>query len=477
MTISHTIPSTVRRPGNFHIQDLTSSAQALTPLPNRVLLIGTMNPTGASAVADAFVQINSEADADGFFGIGSELALMCRKALAVGRSIGFQPEIWASPIAEAAGGTQCLNTITVTAGSAAVAGDIVFQIGEKLFRAGVSAGDDQDAVAAAIKLAVDTALETVPVAPSVVTNVVTLTNHAKSINGSDLKVLILDVGLTGLVITPAQSVAGVGSPDHAGALSASLAKFFESIVLANHAAGDVTALKTHLDLAWAPSEKRWAFGFIGENGTLGTANALAIAANDERVCFGTYEDSPSMPGLIATEMATMVGARELANYNWDHHESLLAVPPDASAYTAAELGVALAAGTTPFVPNDARDGSELVRLITSKTTEGGNPFERVKDLATMRGLVYTTRQLDTAFSQKFKAVNKSAQVLKRMRSVAFEVLDALEDLGVTQNVDELFPQLIVESDPLVPTRAVVSIPESIIPNLHQIVLKAVLFTE
>jgi phage tail sheath gpL-like len=118
-----------------------------------------------------------------------------------------------------------------------------------------------------------------------------------------------------------------------------------------------------------------------------------------------------------------------------------------------------------------------VRLITSKTTEGGNPFERVKDLATMRGLVYTTRQLDTAFSQKFKAVNKSAQVLKRMRSVAFEVLDALEDLGVTQNVDALFPQLIVESDPLVPTRAVVSIPESIIPNLHQIVLKAVLFTE
>ena len=121
----------------------------------------------------------------------------------------------------------------------------------------------------------------------------------------------------------------------------------------------------------------------------------------------------------------MVGARELANYNWDHHESLLAVPPDASAYTAAELETALAAGTTPFVPNDARDGSELVRLITSKTLEGGNPFERVKDLATMRGLVYTTRQLDTAFSQKFKAVNKSAQVLKRMRSVAFEVLDAL----------------------------------------------------
>ena len=261
------------------------------------------------------------------------------------------------------------------------------------------------------------------------------------------------------------------------ALSNSLSKFFEVLAIANHKAGDVTALDAHLDLAWAPSEKRWLFTFMGENGSLATCNALAVAANDQRQCFGTYEDSTAMPGLIAAALATTVAARELPNYNWDSHEIPLGSPPDASVYTDAELEVALAAGSTPIKPNDARSQSFIVRMITSKTLEGGNPFERVKDLATMRGLVYTTRQLETALSQQFQAENKSELVLRRMRSVAFGVLDQLEDLGVVQNVEELFPQLQVASDPLVPTRAVVSIPESIIPNLHQIVLKHVLYVE
>lgn len=476
MTISHSIPSTVRRPGNFHTQDFTSSAQSLTPLQNRVLLVGTMNPTGATATAEVFVQIFSEAQADGLFGIGSELALMCRKSLQIGRLIGFQPEIWASPIAEAVAGTQAVHTITVANGTAAVAGDIVFQIGEKVFRAGVSASDDQADVVASIKLAIDESLELVPVAPTAAANVVTLTNHAKSINGSDLKVLILDAGLTGLSITAAAPTAGVGVPDISGALAASIAKFFECVALANHSAADITILKTHLDLAWGPGEKRWLFGFVGENGTLGTGNALAVT-NDHRICIGTYEDSPSMPGLIAAEMATIVSAREQPNYNWDEHRSTLAAPPDASVYSAPEIEAALAAGTTPFVPNDARDGSEIVRLITTKTTESGNPFERVKDLATVRGFVYTTRQVDIAYSQRFKAVNKSKQVIKRMRSVAFGVLMELQELGVTQNVEELFPQLLVEADSLIATRSVTSLPNNIVPNLHQNIIKSVLFTD
>ena len=475
MTISHNIPSTLRRPGTFHEFDLTSSAQALTPLANRVLLVGVMSAAG-TATADDFVQVTDENSSDALFGEGSEIALMVRKSLEVGRRIGFQPEIWATPIVEPAGGTAATYTLTVV-GTAGVAGDIVFRIGEKTFRAGVSVNDTPTDIALAIKAAIDESLELVPVTASPAAGVLTLTLNYKGINGNDLKVLVDDVGLTGVTVTPAAAVAGAGAAVLTAALDNSLAKFFEVLAIANHTAADVTVMKAHLDLAWAPSEKRWLFAFMGENGSLATGNALAVAANDERQSFGTYEDSPSMPGIIAAALATTVAARELPNYNWDNHAIPLASPPDAAVYTDAELEVALAAGSTPIKPNDARDSSFVVRMITSKTLEGGNPFERVKDLATMRGLVYTTRQMEAAFSQKFQAENKSALVLRRMRSVAFGVLVELEDLGVVQNVDELFPQLAVDSDPLVPTRAVVSIPESIIPNLHQIVLKHVLFVE
>jgi len=53
----------------------------------------------------------------------------------------------------------------------------------------------------------------------------------------------------------------------------------------------------------------------------------------------------------------------------------------------------------------------------------------------------------------------------------------IEDIEVVQNVDDHFPELIVETDTVVATRAVISVPESIIPNLHQIVFKHVLYVE
>lgn len=473
--IEHDIPTNIRRPGNFHQLDTTSSSQGLQPLDNRVLLNGIMNSAGATAVADDFVQIIDEAQADGLFGIGSEVALMCRHSLTVGRRIGFQPEIWAAPLAEPAAGTAAIHQIEVAAGVAAVAADIVFRIGPTLFRASISKGDDQDAVALAIKEVVETKLRHVPVTPTingVADNIVDLTQNYKGENGNDLKVIIDSVGLSGLDITSSVDTAGVGVADPTAALDNSMAKFFETVALGNHKADDITLLKAHLDEAWGPDEKRWRLAFLGENGTLATCNALTAAANDYRICAGTYEDSPSWPGLIAAEKATMVSAREKPNYNWDGHEMLLAAPPDASVYSKPEQEVALAGGSTPIVPNDARDGSLCVRLITTDST-----LENLKDVATIRGFLYVIRQIDIAWEAKFSALNKSDKVIRRMRSVALEVLIELERREIVQNVEALFPQLIVEPDPDVATRAVASIPESIVPNLHQSVIKHVLYVE
>lgn len=477
MTILNSIPSTTRKPGQFHEFDLLSGAQGLTPLSNRVLLVGEVLAAGTATLEEP-VQVFDENDVDDKCGQGSMLALMARKALETGRLIGIQPEIWISPVADPAG-TAATFTFTVTAGTAAEADDIVFRVAGRTLRAGVSAGDDQDAVAAAINTAIAEAAGQgiLPGTAAAALNVCTFTVANTGVNGNDVTVSVESVGLTGLTVTAAAGVAGAGVVTPATALANSLAKFFEVIALSNHAAADITALLTHTAAAWAPAAKRWVFPLVGETGTLATANTLSAAANSERIGVISYEGSPSLPGEIAAAVCTAISARALPNFNWDGQELPLFVPADSDVYSDTEIESALAAGTTPLVPNDQRTFTEIVRLVTTKTLEGGNPFENAKDLATIRGMVFTIRQLDTTFSQQFKGVNKSAQVLKRMRSVAFQVLQSLEDLGVTQNVVALFPQLVVETDPVVPTRALVAVPESIIPNLHQIVMVHTLFVE
>ncbi len=434
-----------------------------------------MGATG-TAVADEANEIFDELQSDTLFEQASEIALMVRKALEAARALGFAPQIFAVGLADPAGTARTLLA-TVGAGTAAVSGDILFTVAGRPLRAGVTAGDDQDAVALALKTAIDADLANLPVTVSVTTNVATLLVNYTGVNSADVTLTIDDVGLTGLVITPTVGAVAAGAAPIATALSNSLARYYETKAIANHVAADITAFQTHLDIAWGGDEKRWNHAFIAETGTLATATALAATANDERIQIVTYEGSGQLPGEIAAMMAVQVSARSLPNFNWDFQEFPCAVPADADVYTSTEIESALSAGATPLKPNDQRTATQIVRLVTTKTLEGGFPFDRARDLATIRGLVFTTRQIDAAFGIQFQGVNKSALVLKRMRSVAYNTLIALEALGVTQNVDALFPQLIVESDLVVATRANVSVPESIIPNLHQIAFVHVLFVE
>jgi phage tail sheath gpL-like len=475
MTISHSVPSNTRKPGEFHEFDLVSGAQSLVPLTNRVLLIGC-KLAGGTATADTAYQIYDELQSDGLFGAGSEVALMVRAALAMGRKLGVQPEIWAMGVADPAG-TAATYTFTVGAGTAAADGDIVFRIAGRTLRAGVSSGDDQDTVAAAIKTAIDEAEVTLPGTAASALAVCTFTCSQTGVNGNDVDVSVEDVGLTGLTVTAAAGVAGVGAATIATALANSLSRLYECKAIANHASADITSLKTHLTSAWAAAAKRWCFCLVAETGTLSAANTLSAAADIESIVVLSYENSPQLPGEIAAMEAVAISGREQPNYNWDYDELPIYATTDASVYTDAEVESALSAGSTPLKPNDAGDASETVRMITTKTTQDSNPFENAKDLATIRGMVYCVRQIDSAFAQQFRGVNKSARVLKRMRSVAYRVLKQLEEREITQNVDALFDQLLVETDPNVATRAVVAVPESIVPNLHQSVFKHILFVE
>ena len=480
MSITTTVSSTTRTPGTFAQLDVTSGSAGLVPIDNQVLLIGAYNGTGDSAMT----QIFDVEQSDTLFAQGTEIALMVRAALAKYREAGRAAKLYAIGVASPSGGTAAIHTVTF-ANTATAGGTIYIRVAGRSYQIGVSIGDTVAVVALAAKAALDLDLANLPVTASVSAGVLSLTANCKGVNGNDITVIVDDVGQTGVTGTVAlgggATPAGAGVTTLTTALVTSLSLDFDSIAIANHASADVTALGTHFASAWAPAEKKWRFAMIAENGSVSTANALSSAADSEKFCVLNCEGMPDLPGNVAARTAAHVATfiprdGEKPNANWDDSEIGSYAPSFANTFTSTELESALGGGTSPLMPNRARDGLRIVKLQTTKLTHNSAPVNLI-DLSTMRGLVYVARQVDATLLTQFMGINKTEQVIKRIRSVVFQKLLELQDTGVCQNVEEYFSQLIVETDSLVPSRVVVSIPASIIPNLHQIVAKHVLYVE
>jgi phage tail sheath gpL-like len=479
MTIQHSIPSTVRKPGEYHEIDVVSAAQGLVPLDNAVLLVGAKTADG-TATANIPYEVTSQSQADTLFGAGSEAALMYRAAAYTARRKGFQPRTYVTCVAAPGGGTAAIHRITVTAGTADAAGDIVLRVGNITIRAGVSEGDDQDAIAAAIEAAIGLVEDLLPVTAAISgagDNIVDLTYRWKGENGNDLNIVIDDVGLTGMTVAATVQTAGVGVTDMETALNNALSGDYEAIAIANHKAADIADAIAHLDDAWAAEAKKWRFIFTALNDSLGTAQTLQGSCNEDyRISIVSCEDAPNLPSEIAAAQAMAFSMRSQPNYNYDNDELPgLGVPADAAVYTPAEIESALAAGVTPLIPNSTKTALKTVRLVTTKTLHNGVAFERTKDMATIRGMVYAIRQIDAKAASQFRGVNLSDQVIKRIKSMILSVLESLEDLEILRDVEALKSQLIVERDELVATRLVASVPEKVVENLHQIIFKHILF--
>jgi phage tail sheath gpL-like len=73
------IPTTIRTPGAYTEVDSSRALKGLIQNPHRVLIIGERNITGATIEPNILTAITNDNLADGYFGVGSQLALMCNK--------------------------------------------------------------------------------------------------------------------------------------------------------------------------------------------------------------------------------------------------------------------------------------------------------------------------------------------------------------------------------------------------------------
>ncbi len=472
------VSAQLRRPQTFHSFTYQYATRALVPLPLRISLSGAMLVTG-TATAGTVYEISDPQQSDTLFGASSELALMCRKAFETGARLTTGPRLYAVGIAEPGGGTANVKTIT-SAGTATADGNIIVRVAGRSFTIGVRSGDTQNTIATAVSNALLTRQAELPVIVTVATNVVTLTHATKGINGTNVVVSVTQT-VAGNTQTVANTAVGAGVTDHQTALDALAPLPFDGVVFSNHAAADITEINTDILSRWSYSEKRWRYYFIGEPGSIGTATALASAANHQAVLIASMEGCLSTAGEMATALAMGTFSRERPNANYDGMKLPLYPPAAATIYTPTEVETAIAAGLTPLTAEvDAFTGAvaenvvKIERMITTKTTVSSQPFEVLRDLAVSRTGVYIGQQLDAAYAARFGAdanpdgTLATDDTMDQIRDMVESILRLLERGQVLRNVEADLALLVVERDAVSIGRFNVDVSYTVVVGLHQI---------
>ncbi len=470
MTIITSTPSNLRRPGAFSEFAFVQAGQSLVPLPLRAVIVAEKTAAGTATV-ETPIQVFDETDADTKAGQGSLAAVLCRTAFAQGNLSGASPEIWLCPIAEPGGGTATQETVTITV-TTATAGTLIFTVAGRPVIVGVSAGDAQNTIATAVKGALDAMKPLIPFTASVSANVVTATHTTKGVNGNDAAFALVQ-SPAGVTCAFAQTVAGAGAASITNAIQALYDQRYHGVAISNHTTTDIAALVLERAASWSFSQRNYRFFFVGERGSLGTAQTLQAAANDFGIVIGSYEQTPSLSGEIAVVDMVAEFAREAPNANLDGQRVALYPASGAFAFTAPEIESGLNGGLNVHEPDGSF--SKITRLVTSEITLNGAPTETVRDIAFPRTAAFRAEQVEIAFRGRFVQESDTPEVRTRVRDMIVEVTRAMEDQGYLQDVDSFLDQTQVERSTTTTGRYVSAAPFRVAGPLHQLVTKHIMF--
>jgi phage tail sheath gpL-like len=470
------IPTTLLTPGNYQTFAHVKGGSGLEPLPLRVLLVGVKSSAG-TATAETPVQILDESDGRTKAGQGSELALMIAKSFEQGRKnaaeaavAAGQPEVWICPIA-APSGAAAVQTLTVTV-TTAVAGTLVVRIAGRTIECGVSAGDAQNTIATALRNAIAARHVELPITATVATNVVTCTHVTTGTNGNDVAYEVVSAP-SGVSVASAQTVAGTGTVDITAALDAAVDRNYDAIAISIHSSAAITDAAAHLTTAWGYGQKMWRWVVMGDRASLGTATGYATSADSEKILIVSCESSPSLPSEIAAATAVAAWGRTAPNANLDGVELAIYPPPATAAYTAAEIESALQGGVTPLRTTASGAAVEIVRLITTKITEGGAPFPALRDLAVSRTLAYRATQYDVAYRARFREEAQTPSLLERIRDMCVGIDRELGRLGYLRDVETTIPELRVSEATSPDGRVLAQAPAIVATPHHQLAVRHV----
>lgn len=479
MPINTGVPSNLNVPQTFHTFTYLYANRSLVSLPLRIALVGMQK--GGTGVAGTVYEVVDATQTDALFGANTELAIMCRMAFAVSAQLQRGPRVFACPIAEPAASVAATRTLTIT-GTATADGNVIVRACGRTVSVGVRSGDVQNTIATAISNALKAINENNPFATSVAANVVTITYATTGTTGNDMTNTV-EQTVPGVTVAAAAGVAGTGTPNIQTAIDALAPGQYDGIAFSSHIGGDITIIGTDINNSWSATNKLWRWYFMGETGTIGTATALAAAANHQAVIVTSYEGSPSLPGEISTAMAMAAFSRSRPNATYNGLRLPIYPPPSATVYTGTEKETAIAAGLTPLDAVIASDGSQvagqskIVRLVTTKTTQGGFPFVLLRDLGISRTGVYLARQIDVASEERFGAdanpdgTLQTDDVKDQVKDLVKSIMRASGEVNILKNVEDDIAKLVVEFDGVTLGRTNVDLWYSPVGGQHQIAWK------
>lgn len=389
----------------------TSQAQ------KKILMLGVGLAAGTKVAGD-IDEVFSGDEADTYYGEGSSLARMCRRAieqLKVAR-------IYGGFVADAVAGTAARATITFAAGPQD--GAATYEVTIHGWTTSVAITDGMTAANAAT--ATITAIQAHPyytqmpiTASAGGAGVVNLTAKETNVETTTMVTNIWQdasalVTLTATLNTAA--VAGAGALDLTTILGNAASDTYHYIVACTSDATNGGLLETHLDTYVAPLLGMRQQGIIGTMDTPAAANALAQAINAHRVdvlaCELFQEQHYEIAAAVAAHRAEEEAIDPATPYKYYPLSGIL-LPHDPADYILkAEVETALHSGVTPIqvVNNQAY----IPRMITSRSlTTGGGPDTTVLDTMAVTITDACADDIEADFATRFM----------KKTGVSFKVMD------------------------------------------------------
>lgn len=465
-----TIPNPIYKPGAYFGFNTTLASRALATNDQKLLIIGQRLADTATVDALTPVNVFSDDEAALYFGRGSQAHRMARAAIQANQYI--QLTVIGLDDAKAA---QAAFSRLIISGTASGSGQARLYVCGVAVSVAVAAGDTPDAIQSALaaalndeqNLPVKAQTGQIPPAgdddPAIPTLTLTALNKGACGNEIGVTAVMTAPGLTA-ELTPMSG--GEGDPSLDGALSAVFAAGHTLIMQPYTTDEALATLAVHLDNVSGPLEQRGAVGVAGWNGTLASGTTLTAKGNATRITCGWHAGSALSNGELAAVYGAIIASES------DPARPLNTLPLPGLDITAqdnwpgrTEQENALMNGLTPFEV----DGSvvRIVRAVSTYVKNAAGVTDRsMMDITLIRSLDYVRLACRTRYTQRFPREKLTDTRLERIRSELLDVLYALEQLEIVENVDALKAQLTVTRSKQDDTRAESNIPAAVVRGLH-----------
>jgi len=467
-----TIPQ-LRVPFVFVEFDSSRAVQGPSILAYQTLMIGQRLSSGTKP--EKQVDLVTSADQAGdFYGKGSQLHRMAEFYFN-GNKV---TKTFFASLDDLVAGVLATGTVTFT-GPATKDGSVIIYIGGRRIVVGVTDGDSETIVAAAVVTAV-TALTISPVTAGNVAGVVTFTSKHKGEAGNDIDIRlnyndgeVLPIGITAVIVGMAS---GAGNPLIQGIIDILGEEQYNIIIAPYNDAVNLTAIETELVDRFGPIRQNDGVYVTSKRGTVGTLVTFGTGRNSPHV---TIMHSEKILNLLE-EFSASYGAQLALEGQADPARpfqtlALSGITPPSSVeeFTILENDQLLNSGIATFQVD--RGGIvRIQRAITMfQTNAASAPSTAFLDVNTLLTLMFLRFDFRTTILNKYPRakladdgilipVDQSIITPKIGRAEAVAIFRNWESIGLVENIDQFKNDLVVVRNVSDPNRLDFLIPPDLI---------------